>query len=114
MSSRKSRNTGSRVVVEAQAPDAREVFLAGTFNAWDPHRQPMKRNKEGVWTATLELPAGTYEYKFVVDGRWCCNPTGDEPAETAGICVRNELGTMNRILAVAAPDMESRKLEQGG
>ena len=108
-----TRNMVSRVVVETHAPDAKEVFLAGTFNGWEARRQAMKRTKEGLWRATFELPAGTYEYKFVVDGRWCCNPVGDEPPEAAGSCVRNEFGTMNRILVIAAPDAESRRLEQG-
>ena len=100
MSGRTSRTRGSRVIVETHAPDAQEVFLAGSFNGWDARQQPMRPTKGGVWTAALQLPPGTHEYKFVVDGRWCCNPHGDEPSEATVSCVRNVFGTLNRVLVV--------------
>ncbi|HZM00754.1 MAG TPA: glycogen-binding domain-containing protein [Planctomycetota bacterium] len=114
MSGRTSRTKGSRIVVETRAPDAKEVFLAGTFNGWDAHRQPMRPATEAAWKAELQLPPGTYEYKFVVDGRWCCNPSGDEPTEATASCVRNVHGTMNRVLVVEAPAAGTRRLEQDG
>lgn len=52
------------------APDAQRVTLAGEFNAWDADAQPMRRGKDGVWSTSLKLKPGRYEYKLVVDGVW--------------------------------------------
>jgi cyclomaltodextrinase len=46
------------------------VFLAGTFNDWNDSKTRMIANKDGVYEATLMLPVGRYQYKFVADGRW--------------------------------------------
>lgn len=51
-------------------PQAREVFLAGDFNGWDPRATPMRRTKNGTWICCLELPEGVYRFKYVVDGDW--------------------------------------------
>lgn len=59
-------------------PDAREVFLAGSFNNWAKHKLPMK--KEGAdWKLDLYLDSGTYSYKFIVDGKAVADngPGGD-------------------------------------
>ena len=52
--------------------DAKEVALAGSFNGWKP--EPMKKQKDGKFSVVVDLPSGTYEYKFVVDGRWIVDP----------------------------------------
>jgi 1,4-alpha-glucan branching enzyme len=62
------------VEISCHAPDARDVFLAGTFNGWDPSACSMKRAAQGMWRATLQLAPGIYEYKFLVDGKWVCKP----------------------------------------
>jgi 1,4-alpha-glucan branching enzyme len=70
------------------------VFLTGSFNDWNPTALEMVDAKgDGTFTATLTLPAGTYEYKFVVDGAWLTDPAGKET-------VANEYGTLNSILVV--------------
>ncbi len=83
------------------APDAKKVFLAGTFNDWSEVDTPMKRGKGGNWMAALNLSPGHYEYKFVIDGQWCCRP-GCADHVYAGCleCVPNSFGTMNRVLEV--------------
>jgi len=48
---------------------ANHVMLAGSFNNWDPAALSMKKTDSG-WIANVELAAGKYWYKFVVDGRW--------------------------------------------
>jgi hypothetical protein len=48
---------------------ASTVHLAGEFNGWDPSATPMSdEDGDGVWTVTVELEPGRYEYKFVIDG----------------------------------------------
>jgi 1,4-alpha-glucan branching enzyme len=76
------------------------VFVAGTFNDWNPSAQAMMKSPNGEWAAELRLAPGRYEYKFFVDGVWCCEPhlrneacAGDEGAP-------NAFGTMNRVLLV--------------
>lgn len=60
--------------VHAAAPDAK-VFVAGAFNAWSPDATPLRFNPNmGVHEACVPLPAGTTEYRLVVDGRWIADP----------------------------------------
>src|SRR2546423_69271 len=53
-------------------PEAQSVHVVGTFNDWRPGSIALEdQDHDGVWRATVVLPAGTYEYMFVVDGeRW--------------------------------------------
>ena len=82
------------------APDAQEVFLTGDFNGWDPTETPMAKGAGGDWDVALALPSGTHEFKFVVDGQWCCEPGCDSPHGGCTKCVANTFGTMNRIIEV--------------
>ncbi|MBI5579527.1 MAG: hypothetical protein HY895_10275 [Deltaproteobacteria bacterium] len=57
------------VVFSVELPTARSVSVIGSFSNWQPHACELKKdNGEGVWTVTLLLPAGRYEYAFLVDG----------------------------------------------
>lgn len=91
----------SKTVFECHASNAVAVALAGTFNDWNPESHPMQRINEESWRTELALTPGRYEYKFVVDGQWCCDP-GVEDGLACPHCVPNALGTMNRVIEVAA------------
>ena len=81
------------------APEAKAVSLAGSFNEWNREALPMRRQKDGGWAVSLKLPVGHYQYKFVVDGDWCCEPgLGDTGA--CPHCVPNPFGTMNCFVEV--------------
>ena len=55
---------------------ARSVGVAGSFNDWRPDATPMQRADNGHWSVTVELPPGTYQYLFVIDGSdWVPDPT---------------------------------------
>jgi 1,4-alpha-glucan branching enzyme len=55
--------------------DAKKVFLVGDFNNWTPNSDPMKDlNGDGHWSLFYPLRPGTYQYKFLVDGRWIPDP----------------------------------------
>ena len=70
------------------------VYVAGTFNNWDPTANPLKDNPDsGHCKATLHLHPGRYEYKFIVNGEWLSDP---ECAEWAP----NGQGGMNSVLHV--------------
>lgn len=105
------------VVVSAEAPKAKEVFVAGTFNNWDPRSHPLTRTGDGNWVRTLDLPAGRYEYKFVIDGEWCCEPGCEHEYRGCPKCCANDFGTMNRVLVVEDTVEQlsrQRQLAEGG
>jgi len=90
--------TSDKTVFVCHGEGAQDIFLAGSFNDWDPTRTPLERQGDGSWKAELELAPGQYEYKFIVDGAWCCEP-GRADADCAD-CVPNPFGTMNRVIEV--------------
>lgn len=83
------------------APTASAVFLAGTFNGWDPKATPMTKDAKGNWNVAVPLPPGRYEFKYVVDGQWCCEPGCEHDYQGCPKCCANEFGTMNRVLEVS-------------
>lgn len=82
------------------APEAKTVSVAGSFNDWRVDANPLVRDDDGTWRASLDLAPGRYEYKFIIDGQWCCEPGDDSTFDGRGGCVCNEYGTMNRVLEV--------------
>jgi 1,4-alpha-glucan branching enzyme len=72
----KAAAAGNKVDVEfsLDAPDAKNVSVAGTFNNWVADKDRLKKDSKGVWRVTLSAPAGKHEYKFVVDGQWKEDP----------------------------------------
>ena len=91
-----------QVEISCNASKAKTVFVAGTFNDWKPDATPLHNHlPNSKWAVTLPLPVGRHEYKFVVDGEWCCEPGIHDEHRGSPECVANELGTMNRILEVS-------------
>jgi len=50
-------------------PPGETVTVAGSFNSWDPFMYELKENPAGVYTLTLPLPPGTYQYVFFCQGK---------------------------------------------
>lgn len=76
------------------APEAHEVYLAGSFNDWNPAHLLMRRDAEGVWRLRVVLAPGRHEYRFVADGIW-----NDDPRACA--YVPNQFGWCNCVVEVA-------------
>ena len=76
------------------AREAKEVFIAGDFNDWDPRAHPMKPTPDGAWRAEIPLSHGHHHYLFLVDGR----PTLDPRAQ--GVA-RNEKNEKVSLIAVS-------------
>lgn len=95
-------NTTKTPAVEFKccAPAAERVCVAGTFNEWKPDATPLARDKEGNWRGSLPLQPGHHEFKFIVDGKWCCEPGCEHEYSGCPKCCANEFGTMNRVLDV--------------
>jgi 1,4-alpha-glucan branching enzyme len=90
------------IQLSCHAPQAKAVFVAGTFNDWKPDATALRNHPpNGEWTATLSLPPGRHEYKFVVDGQWCCEPGCEHEYHGCPKCCANVFGTMNRVLEVS-------------
>ena len=51
-------------------PNAEEVLLVGDFTDWEENPILLKRERDGVWKATVPLQPGEHEYRFRVDGEW--------------------------------------------
>ena len=82
------------VTFTVHAEKGKAVYVAGEFNNWNPTAKKMVyKCKEGIYSASLKLDAGTYQYKFVIDGIWCCDP---ENEATVG----NDQGTFNSVVVV--------------
>ena len=85
---------GQRVRFELSADPGSQVFVAGTFNRWSPTANPLRDNPEsGHFSALLRVPAGTHEYKFVVDGVWTVDPKCAD-------LTPNGYGSLNSVLHV--------------
>ncbi len=62
-------------------PSAKDVFLVGEFNNWNTTANPMTNDK-GVWSTTLNIPQGKYQYKFLVNGTdWKTDPNNSNSAD---------------------------------
>jgi len=76
--------TSQEVLFVVPALDAERVAVVGDFNAWE--ETPLSdENQDGIWTASIPLSPGRYEYAFVIDGRWWGqDPSADEYVRTFG------------------------------
>lgn len=77
-------------------PEAHRVALVGDFNGWSPSATPLTgEGTDGVWTASVPLPAGRHEYAFIVDGeRWVSDPYAST--------VHDDFGTSSSVLRVGS------------
>jgi 1,4-alpha-glucan branching enzyme len=88
------KETMKSVTFTIHAEKGKDVFVAGEFNDWNPTAKKMAyKSREGIYTATIKLAIGTYQYKFVIDGVWCADPENVES-------VANDQGTFNSIITV--------------
>ena len=74
---------------------AHTVAIAGDFNGWNPQANLLEDLKgDGIWTGTLKLEPGRYEYMFVLDGeKWFPDPN-------ALRYVKDGFGNKNAILEI--------------
>ncbi len=86
------RPTEKPVEFVLQMPTAKSAAVAGSFNGWDAKRTPL-RKEANSWKTTVWLPAGRYQYRFVVDGQWLSDPQAKES-------VPNEFGSTNSVVVV--------------
>ena len=61
---------GNQVTFRYQSSTASAVYLAGSFNNWSTTANKLAKGNNGIFSITMTLEPGVYEYKFVVDGKW--------------------------------------------
>lgn len=63
-----------------EAHEAESVRLVGDFNNWDTTTTPMKKLKDGSFTATLELDKDAkYQFRYLLnDQEWENDAAADE------------------------------------
>lgn len=94
MKTSKNGSVSKRTTFEVSANPNSDVYLAGSFNNWDPQRHQMKDARgKGKYSITLMLPKGEYEYKFVINGNWVVDPECQDWS-------RNSFGTLNSVKKV--------------
>jgi len=76
-----------------KAPQAKSVYVTGSFNDWSLDENCRMSNNEGVWILKVDLKPGIYKYQFIVDGRW-----QEDPANTN--TERNSFGDINSLIEV--------------
>ncbi len=64
-------------------PDAKEVYVAGSFNDWSPKATRMAK-QGNKWVAATESEPGKIEYKFIVDGNWMTDPANGKTESDGG------------------------------
>ena len=71
------------------------VHVSGSFNSWaEPGTALAYDAGQDLWQAAIELDAGSYEYKFVLDGStWVSDPNNPETAN-------DNFGGVNSVLTV--------------
>ena len=74
---------------------ASKVAIVGDFNDWDEGVSPLRRvSEKGVWTITIPLAPGRYQYTFVVDGKtWVPDPAAPRTLE-------DDFGRPNSVITV--------------
>lgn len=90
MSLQVSKNGSVRFEFSPEKP-VKKVFVAGSFNNWEP--VVMRKQKSGQYVRKIDLPQGSYQYKFIVDGQWQHDSDNDA-------CAHNEMGTVNSLVTV--------------
>ena len=71
-----------------------EVRVIGAFNNWNRESTPLEYNKaKDSFEAFYNLPPGTYEYKFYIDGKEVLDPGNDQK-------VSNGMGGFNNVFEI--------------
>ena len=76
-----------------RAPNAKSVYVTGSFNDWSLDDSCRLKEVNGQWETTIPLKPGVYKYQFIVDGIWMEDPVNPKRE-------RNSFGDVNSLLEV--------------
>jgi len=83
----------NEITLKVNAPEAKEVYLAGEFNNWKLDENSRMEQNNGCWIKNLNLNSGKYRYRFVIDGNWTEDPSNP-------LKQMNPYGAMDSLLEV--------------
>ncbi|MCU0395045.1 MAG: hypothetical protein MUF29_04000 [Chitinophagaceae bacterium] len=72
-----------------------KVFVAGSFNNWEPRKLEMRPGANG-WMLPIYLPAGTHTYRFIANNNWMADPANDDR-------LPNEYNDFNSVVRIGRP-----------
>lgn len=86
----------------ASHPPGSDIYLAGSFNGWNPQDEKFKfkKDEKGTYYYDLQLAGGSYEYK-ITRGSW-----------DKGECKKGGASKENRVLKVPAETIVSISIEE--
>lgn len=90
-----------RVELSYQDYYERNLQIAGEFNGWIPDEGIETVEENGTLRKIFFAPAGEYQYRLVIDGKWRNDPTNPEQ-------VLNPMGVHNSMLRVGDESQASR------
>jgi len=72
------------ILFKLEAPEGSVVQIAGDFNEWVPESLDFTESQgKALWHKTISLRPGSYEYKYLIDGRWIPDPANDATVKDA-------------------------------
>jgi 1,4-alpha-glucan branching enzyme len=89
-------NTGEPLVLHQftyYQKGLKSIALVGEFNDWNADSTALNEVSEGVWTVTLRLRPGVYEYQFILDGK-------DRVTDPTMPQASNDFGSPNSVVTV--------------
>ena len=90
---KKEANELLRIRFSIDAPQAKTVYVTGSFNDWSLDESCRLKNIDGRWETEVPLSAGLYKYQFIVDGVWREDPKNP-------LKERNSFGDINSLIEV--------------
>ncbi len=83
-----------RVVFQVAAEPGSEVYVAGSFNGWEPDKYRMKdKTGRGNFERQIYTTPGPLEYKFVINGEWVIDARCPS-------WVPNTMGSLNSVIEI--------------
>lgn len=83
-----------RVELSYRNYDDRDLKIAGEFNDWIPDEGIETVQENGTVRKIFYAPAGEYQYRLVIDGKWRNDPTNPDQ-------IINTLGVHNSMLRIS-------------
>ena len=76
-----------------EGSEAQKIHVVGEFNNWSTSATPMKRLKNGEFTASMDLkPGQEYQFRYLLDNkRWENDSEADKSANTPYVDARNSV-----------------------
>lgn len=88
---KKPREKTTRVSFSVRAEPGSKVFIAGSFNDWNPQvKELLDKKGNGLYACVMCLKNGSHQYKFVINGTWCADPECTD-------WMQNSMGTLNSV-----------------